>query len=158
MFLVSEPWSKFEFTIIPPWPNLYKFRLWPCLVHFIGHDLFGSLLVTILTGGVSLCTLSPLPNSFVSREISYWLCLIMALWLTPVVPWGNRGPSVCEHIWLRYSAHASITVSSHNPLWDYINMLSSVGLFLETISMLFVKWSSNVCHLRWIKRIYHFHV
>jgi hypothetical protein len=33
------------------------------------HDLFGSLLVTILTGGVSLCTLSPLPNSFVSREI-----------------------------------------------------------------------------------------
>jgi hypothetical protein len=44
-----------------------------------GHNLFGYLLVTILTGGVSLCTLSPLPNSFVSREISYWLCLIMVL-------------------------------------------------------------------------------
>jgi hypothetical protein len=45
----------------------------------LDHDLFGSLLVTILTGGVSLCTLLPLPNSFVSREISYWLCLIMVL-------------------------------------------------------------------------------
>jgi hypothetical protein len=44
-----------------------------------GHDLIGSLLVTILTGGVFLCTLSPLPNSFVSREISYWFCLIMVL-------------------------------------------------------------------------------
>jgi hypothetical protein len=44
-----------------------------------GHDLFGSLLVTILIGGVSLCTLSPLPNPLVSREISYWLCLIMVL-------------------------------------------------------------------------------
>jgi hypothetical protein len=28
-----------------------------------GHDLFGSLLVTIHTGGVSLCILSPLPKS-----------------------------------------------------------------------------------------------
>jgi hypothetical protein len=45
----------------------------------LGHNLFGSLLVTILTGGVSLCILSPLPNSFVSPEISYWLCLIMVL-------------------------------------------------------------------------------
>jgi hypothetical protein len=44
-----------------------------------GHDLVGSLLVTILTGGISLCILSPLRNSFVSREISYWLCLIMVL-------------------------------------------------------------------------------
>jgi hypothetical protein len=43
----------------------------------LGHDLFGSLLVTILTSGVSLCTLSPLPSSIVSCEISYWLCLIM---------------------------------------------------------------------------------
>jgi hypothetical protein len=48
-----------------------KFRLWRVLFISSGHDLFGSLLVTILTGGVSLCILSPLPNSFVSREISY---------------------------------------------------------------------------------------
>ena len=96
-----------------------------------GHDLFGSLLVTILTGGVSLCTLSPLPNSFVSHEISYWLCLIMVLWLKPVVSWRNRGPSVCAHTRLCCSVHASITVNSHNPLWDYINMLSSVDLSLK---------------------------
>jgi hypothetical protein len=76
------------------------------------HDLFGSLLVTILTGGVSLCTLLPLPNSIVSREISYWLYLIMVLWLRPM-------------------ARAGITISSHNPLWDYIDMLSSVDLSLK---------------------------
>jgi hypothetical protein len=44
-----------------------------------GHDLFGSLLVTIFTGGVSLCILSPLPNPLVSHEISYWLRLAMVL-------------------------------------------------------------------------------
>jgi hypothetical protein len=44
-----------------------------------GHDLFDSLLVTIFTGGVSLCILSPLPNPLVSREISYWLHLAMVL-------------------------------------------------------------------------------
>jgi hypothetical protein len=44
-----------------------------------GHDLFGSLLVTILIGGVSLCILSPLLNLFVWRKISYWLCLVMVL-------------------------------------------------------------------------------
>jgi hypothetical protein len=44
-----------------------------------GHDLFGSLLVTILTGGVSLCILSPLLNLLVWREISYWLRLVLAL-------------------------------------------------------------------------------
>jgi hypothetical protein len=37
-------------------------------------------------------------------------------------------------------------------------VLSSVDIFLETISMLFVKWSSNIYHLCWIKRAYPFHV
>jgi hypothetical protein len=46
---------------------------------FSGHDLFGSLLVTIHTGGVSLCILSSLPSLIVLCEISYWLCLIMVL-------------------------------------------------------------------------------
>jgi hypothetical protein len=35
------------------------------------HGLFGSLLVTILTGGVSLCILSPLLTLMVWREVSY---------------------------------------------------------------------------------------
>jgi hypothetical protein len=36
-------------------------------------------------------------------------------------------------------AHAGIKVSSRDPLWNYIDILSSVDFFLETISMLFVK-------------------
>jgi hypothetical protein len=36
-------------------------------------------------------------------------------------------------------AHAGTEVSSHDPLWNYTDMLSSVDSFLETISMLFVK-------------------
>jgi hypothetical protein len=35
------------------------------------HDLLGSLLVIILTGGVSFCILSFLPSLFVLCEISY---------------------------------------------------------------------------------------
>jgi hypothetical protein len=96
----------------------------------LGHNLFGSLPVTIHTGGVSLCILSPLPSLFVMCEISYWLCLIMVLWLKSVVPWRNRGPSMCAHTWLCYSARAGITVSSCNPLWDYVNALSWHNLFL----------------------------
>ena len=162
-------------------------------------------------------------QSIVSREISYWLHLVMVLWLKPVVSWRNRGPSVCAHIRLCCSAHASITFGSHNPLWDYINMLSLHELFLpheihyrcqfyngvmvkdlryrgktegllwmrtqdfaawrmpvprslvmihcETTLMCYLpltfpwntfyvvlKRSSNICHFRWIKRAYHFHV
>ena len=36
-------------------------------------------------------------------------------------------------------AHDGIEVSSHDPLWNYTNILSSVDLFLETISVLFVE-------------------
>jgi hypothetical protein len=95
-----------------------------------GHDLFGSLLVIILTCGVSHCILSPLLNPFVPHEISYWLHLVMVLWLKPMVLRRNRGPSVGAHTWLCYSARAGITVSSCNPLWDYVNVLSWHNLFL----------------------------
>ena len=94
-----------------------------------GHNLFGSLLVTNFTGGVTLCILSSLTSLFVLCEISYWLCLVMVLWLKPVVPWRNRGPSVCAHTWSCCSARAGITVSSYSPLWDYINVLSWHNLF-----------------------------
>jgi hypothetical protein len=36
-------------------------------------------------------------------------------------------------------AHAGIEVSSHDPLWNYTDVLSSIDLSLETIFMLFVK-------------------
>jgi hypothetical protein len=100
------------------------------LVISSGHDLFVSLLVTNLTGRVSLCILSPLLNPLAWREISYWLCLVLALWLKLMIPRRNRGPSVCAHTRLCCSAHASITLGSHNPLWDYINMLCLHELFL----------------------------
>jgi hypothetical protein len=95
-----------------------------------GHDLFGSLLVTILTGGVSLRILSPLLNLLMWCEISYWLRMVMVLWLKPMVLWRDRGPPVNVHTWLCYSARAGITVNSCNPLWDYINVLSWHNLFL----------------------------
>jgi hypothetical protein len=44
-----------------------------------GHDLFGSLLVTILTSGIYFCMLPSLLSLLVSREISYWLRLVMVL-------------------------------------------------------------------------------
>jgi hypothetical protein len=66
----------------------------------------------------------------VSCEISYWLRLVMVLWLKPMVPRWNRGPPMNVHTWLCCSACAGITVYSHNPLWDYIDMLSLHKLFL----------------------------
>jgi hypothetical protein len=36
-------------------------------------------------------------------------------------------------------AHAGTKVYGHDPLWNYTDVLSPVDLFLETISMLFVK-------------------
>jgi hypothetical protein len=54
----------------------------------------------------------------------------MVLWLKSMAPRFNRGPPVGAHTWLRYLARAGITVSSHNPLWDYIDMLSLYKLFL----------------------------
>jgi hypothetical protein len=97
-----------------------------------GHNLFGSLLVTILTGGVSFeyCHPDSRLSLFVSCEISYWLRMIMVLWLKLMVPRWNRGPPVDAYTWLRYSARAGIIVSSYNPLWDYINVLSWHKLFL----------------------------
>jgi hypothetical protein len=46
---------------------------------------------------------------------------------------------VNAHTGLYYSSDAGIKVSSHDPLWNYTDVLTPVDLFLETISMLFVK-------------------
>jgi hypothetical protein len=45
--------------------------------------------------------------------------------------------------------------------WSIVELhwcVISVNISLETISMLFVKWSSNIYYLCWIKRPYPFHV
>jgi hypothetical protein len=106
-------------------PFINQFRLWPCLVHFIGpwsiwlstcnHSYRWSL----------FCILSSWLSLFVQREISYWV-----LWLKLMVPQQNRGPPVDAYTRLRYMARAGIMVSSYNPLWDYINVLSCHNLFL----------------------------
>ena len=75
-----------------------------------------------------------------------------------MVPQRNWEPPVNAHTELCYSSDAGIKVSSHDPLWNYTDMWSSVDTFLETISMLFVEWPSNIYHLCWVKRAYHFHV
>jgi hypothetical protein len=106
-----------------------KFRLWSCLVQFIGPwSIWISTCNHSYMWSISLYIVI-LAQSIVSREISYWLCLVMVLWLKPVVPWRNRGPSVCAHTWMCCSARAGITVSSCNPLWDYVNALSWHNLF-----------------------------
>jgi hypothetical protein len=64
-------------------------------------------------------------------EIPYWLCLVLVLWLKLMMPRQNRGPLVGIHTRLCCSIHACIIVSSHNPLWDYINMLSLHKLFIS---------------------------
>jgi hypothetical protein len=46
---------------------------------------------------------------------------------------------VNAHTGLCYSSDAGIKVSGHDPLWNYSNMLSSIDLFREMISMLLVK-------------------
>jgi hypothetical protein len=43
------------------------------------------------------------------------------------------------HTGLCYSSDAGIKVSSHDPLWNYTDVLPPVDLFLETISVLFVE-------------------
>jgi hypothetical protein len=46
---------------------------------------------------------------------------------------------VNAHTGLCYSLDAGIKVSGRDPLWNHRNMLSSIDLFLEMISVLFVK-------------------
>jgi hypothetical protein len=46
-----------------------KFRLWPCLIRIIGHDLFDSLLVIILTGRVSLYIVTLAQSICLARDV-----------------------------------------------------------------------------------------
>jgi hypothetical protein len=75
-----------------------------------------------------------------------------------MVPQRNWEPLVNVHARLCYLVHAGIEVSSHDSLWNYTNILSSVDLFLKQFRCCLSKWSSNIYHLCWIKRAYHFHV
>ena len=55
-----------------------------------------------------------------------------------MVPRRNREPTMV-HTWLSCSTRAGIVGNSHDPLWNYTDVLSPVDLFLETISVLFVE-------------------
>jgi hypothetical protein len=47
-----------------------------------------------------------------------------------MVPWRNREPTMV-HTWLSCSARAGITVNSHDPFWDYTDVLSFVNILSE---------------------------
>jgi hypothetical protein len=61
-----------------------------------------------------------------------------------MVPRQNRGPPVDAYTWLRYLARAGITVSSHNPLRDYVNTLSWHNLCLLRKIRYWCQFSSGV--------------
>jgi hypothetical protein len=69
-----------------------------------------------------------------------------------MVPQRNWEPPVNVHTGFCCLAHAGIEVFSHDPLWNYTDVWSFVEYSLETISMLFVKWSSNIYYFCWIKK------
>jgi hypothetical protein len=104
--------------------SFIKFRLWPYLGRFVGPWSICLSTCNHSYRWSHFCILSSLPSLIVLCEISYWLYLVMALWLKLTMPRQNRGPSVCAHTRLCCSARAGIMVSSCNPLWDYINVLS----------------------------------
>jgi hypothetical protein len=68
----------------------------------------------------------------------------MVLWLKLTVPRRNRGPPVGIHTRLCCSARAGITVSSCNPLWDYINVLSWHNLVLPCEILYWCQFGSGV--------------
>ena len=133
-----------EITVSHRTPFINKLRLWPCLVHFIGpwsiwlstcnHSYKWSL----------FCILSSLLSLSMPCETSYWLSLVMALWLKLMVPWRNRGPPVDAYTRMRCSAHAGITGSSQNPLRDYIDMSSLRKLFLPHEIYYWCQFSNGV--------------
>jgi hypothetical protein len=45
-----------------------------------------------------------------------------------MVPRRNREPRVGAHTWLSCSARAGIAVNSHDPLWNYTDVLSFVDI------------------------------
>jgi hypothetical protein len=55
-------------------------------------------------------------------------------------------------------AYAGIEVSSHDPLWNYTDVLYSVDSSLETISVLFIEVTKQHLTSPVEKRAYHFHV
>jgi hypothetical protein len=55
-------------------------------------------------------------------------------------------------------AHAGIEVSSHDPLWNYTDVLSSVDSSLETILVLFVEVTEQHLSSLLNQRAYPFHV
>jgi hypothetical protein len=204
---------------LPSYSLINQFRFWQSRVPFIGPGPIWLSTCNHSYRWSLFCILLSLLGLFVLREISYWLHLVMVLWLKPTVPRRDWGPPVNVHTWLCFSARAGVMDSSCNPLWDYINMLSrhnlvlpcgihywcfsvmvswlwlmvpsrnwetlvnvharlcclahdgikffghdplwnytdmwsSVNPSLETIFVLLLKQSNNLCHHCWIKRVY----
>jgi hypothetical protein len=95
---------------------------------------------------------------FLLREIVIGVSSVMVSWLMTYGAAAKLRAS-CE------CAHRIVLLVGcwYQGLWSWSIVelhwcVISVNYFLETISMLFVKWSSNIYHLCWIKRAYPFNV
>jgi hypothetical protein len=80
--------------------------------YFLSHTLMGS---------IYLCHVDFSLVMFSNGVVTKWL----------MVPRRNREPQVGAHTWLSCSTRAGITVNSHDPLRDYVDVLSFVDILLE---------------------------
>jgi hypothetical protein len=106
--------------------SFIKFRLWPCLgpwsiwLSTCNHFYRWSNFLYIVTHAQSIS---------VTRDFLL-VTSDNGVMTKTMAPRWNRGPPVDAYTWLRYLAPVGITVNSHNPLLDYIDMLSLRKLFL----------------------------
>jgi hypothetical protein len=120
------------------------------------HALVSQLVVIIHYETISMCYLSTICFCYV--RFIFGASSVMVSWLRTYGAAAKLRALMNVHARLCCLVHAGIDVSSHDPLWNYTDVWSSVNISLEIISMLFVNWPSNIYHLRWIKRAYHFHM
>jgi hypothetical protein len=95
-------------------------------------------------------------NLFLLREILYWCQFGNGVMVSDLRCRSETG----SLLWMRTQDCATrrMLVSSSLVMIHCGTTLMVIlrGPSLEIISMLFVKWSSNIYHLRWIKWAYHF--
>jgi hypothetical protein len=79
--------------------------------YFLSHTLMGSIYLCYV-----IFSLVVFGNGIMTKR--------------PMVPRRNREPTMV-HAWLSYSARAGIAVNSHDPFWNYTDVLSFVDIFLK---------------------------
>jgi hypothetical protein len=147
-----------ELTVSHCTPFINKFRLWPCLVHFIGpwsvwlstcnHPYKWSISLYIVTLAQFIC-------------VAWDFLLVMSdngvMTKTSGAVTKPRAFCVCAHgCATRHTLVSQLVVIIHFDIISicYLPSTSSLKQFLCCLS----RWPSNIYHLCWIKRAYHFHL